>query len=444
MYARTAITAAQNAGRIERLHEAEEMGIKVQKRWMATLDDRTRDSHAELDGQTVDVDEDFVAYNRDGSVATLAYPGDPSAPFEQICNCRCTMVYVYPDFQQSFERSAFAGYDEEGHKLYETIKDVSYKDWKNSKSVYAPPVVVPKGPTPDQIREERINNILNSGTVRQMTPDQEDEFEHLVENMNDEHVELYEQMTKFHDKNNYTNGPGWYDPSKKKVEMTLKSNHWEKTVGRTDTAAWKTKFHEELHQLDHILGITQGYGTYGDITKAVPDMWGGPTPIGERLKKAIESDILKFLNDAIDDRNATGESPYRIKHMDNLSKPIPRNVKGSFFDRLAKLTTRDRTSQEGSKNKALISAFTDAVGLATNGRLDAFSEGYWGHKASYQKERGINGATSECFAEIGSHIMRGDTEALEALRAVMPESVKEYENVLSEILSYMRSNDVHY
>lgn len=133
MYARTAITAAQNAGRIERLHEAEEMGIRVQKRWMATLDNRTRDSHAELDGQTVDVDEDFVAYNRDGSVATLAYPGDPSAPFEQICNCRCTMVYVYPDFQQSFERSAFAGYDKEGHKQYETVGDMTYREWQKSK-----------------------------------------------------------------------------------------------------------------------------------------------------------------------------------------------------------------------------------------------------------------------------------------------------------------------
>ena len=45
--ARTAYTGAQNAGRIEGLHQAQRLGIKVQKKWMATLDSRTRDAHAE-------------------------------------------------------------------------------------------------------------------------------------------------------------------------------------------------------------------------------------------------------------------------------------------------------------------------------------------------------------------------------------------------------------
>ena len=50
-FARTAMTCAQNAGRIEAMHNAQGMGIKVKKLWIATLDRRTRDSHAELDGQ---------------------------------------------------------------------------------------------------------------------------------------------------------------------------------------------------------------------------------------------------------------------------------------------------------------------------------------------------------------------------------------------------------
>lgn len=126
MYARTAMTCAQNAGMMERLHEAEEMGIKVKKRWMAVLDDRTRDSHRDLDGETVDVDEKFSN--------GLMHPGDPSTnDFAEICNCRCTMVYVYPEFKQSFERSASLGYDEEGHKQYETVKDMTYREWEASK-----------------------------------------------------------------------------------------------------------------------------------------------------------------------------------------------------------------------------------------------------------------------------------------------------------------------
>ena len=96
MFARTAVTGAQNAGRIERLHEAEKMGIKVRKKWLSAHDDRVRDTHAALDGQEVDVDKPFTI---DGM--TIDYPGDPTAPPELVYNCRCTMIYVYPEYQKN-------------------------------------------------------------------------------------------------------------------------------------------------------------------------------------------------------------------------------------------------------------------------------------------------------------------------------------------------------
>jgi Phage Mu protein F like protein. len=40
--ARTSVTSAQNAGRIEAIHRAENMGIRMLKQWLATLDDRTK------------------------------------------------------------------------------------------------------------------------------------------------------------------------------------------------------------------------------------------------------------------------------------------------------------------------------------------------------------------------------------------------------------------
>ena len=125
LYARTAITGAQNAGRLERLHEAKDMGINVKKRWMATLDNRTRDSHADLDGETVDVDEKFSN--------GLEYPGDPNGAGREVYNCRCTLVYIYPEYEQHFERTA---YYEEGdpeydpkHRNYETVRDMTYEQW---------------------------------------------------------------------------------------------------------------------------------------------------------------------------------------------------------------------------------------------------------------------------------------------------------------------------
>lgn len=85
--ARTAVTAAQNAGRLDTYRAAQDMGIKLKKRWLATLDNRTRHAHAMLDGQTVDIDKPFKV---DGF--ELMYPGDSSAPGYLVYNCRCTQI----------------------------------------------------------------------------------------------------------------------------------------------------------------------------------------------------------------------------------------------------------------------------------------------------------------------------------------------------------------
>ena len=72
--ARTAITGAENAGRVESYRYAESIGITLQKEWIATLDDRTRDEHRDLDGQRVDIDEPFRVGGDE-----IMFPGDPNA-----------------------------------------------------------------------------------------------------------------------------------------------------------------------------------------------------------------------------------------------------------------------------------------------------------------------------------------------------------------------------
>ena len=85
--ARTAVTGAQNAGRMDSYVAAEKMGIKLKKCWLATLDGRTRHEHAVLDGQSVDADKPFKV---DGY--KIMFPGDPSAPPYLTYNCRCTLI----------------------------------------------------------------------------------------------------------------------------------------------------------------------------------------------------------------------------------------------------------------------------------------------------------------------------------------------------------------
>lgn len=84
--ARTTTTSAENKGRMDSFHRAEEMGIQIKKVWIAANDARTREAHAELDGEEADIDEPFV-----NSIGEIMFPGDPDADPANVYNCRCTL-----------------------------------------------------------------------------------------------------------------------------------------------------------------------------------------------------------------------------------------------------------------------------------------------------------------------------------------------------------------
>lgn len=86
--ARTTCTSAENKGRMDMLHDAEDKGVQTKKVWIATTDNRTRDAHLELDGEEAFVDEPF--YNEFGRIM---FPGDPDADPSNVYNCRCSLGY---------------------------------------------------------------------------------------------------------------------------------------------------------------------------------------------------------------------------------------------------------------------------------------------------------------------------------------------------------------
>lgn len=120
MHARTSVTNAQNAGRIQSYRNAQSLGINVKKEWLATLDGRTRDQHGRLDGQKVDLDKPFVV---DGF--EIQYPGDPTAKPALVYNCRCTLVADIVDYP-----SQYKGYTDIDGKF---VGAMSYDEWKNGK-----------------------------------------------------------------------------------------------------------------------------------------------------------------------------------------------------------------------------------------------------------------------------------------------------------------------
>lgn len=90
--ARTETQRVANQAREEALHQTlEQAGLSesnVVRTWRATLDTRTRDTHASMSGQKRGPREAFQS----PSGAQLMYPGDPAAPASEVVNCRCVVV----------------------------------------------------------------------------------------------------------------------------------------------------------------------------------------------------------------------------------------------------------------------------------------------------------------------------------------------------------------
>lgn len=121
-YARTMTTSAQNAGRYESYHRAEELGVDLTIEWQATLDHRTRHDHRMMHGQRTEVDEPF--YTPDGY--TIYYPadctGESNAPQKEIWNCRCTLL------------AWVKGYEGNTVKDSPKMGEMTFEEWQNEKA----------------------------------------------------------------------------------------------------------------------------------------------------------------------------------------------------------------------------------------------------------------------------------------------------------------------
>jgi len=123
--ARTAVTGAQNAGRMDSYAAAQKMGIELEREWLATLDGRTRHEHAMMDGQKAPIDRPFVM---DGY--KIMYPGDMSAPGYLVYNCRCTLVAAVKGADTS-DAKRRARDPETGDTVL--IENMSYAEWSSWK-----------------------------------------------------------------------------------------------------------------------------------------------------------------------------------------------------------------------------------------------------------------------------------------------------------------------
>lgn len=113
--ARTAMTGAQNGGRLDSMKRAAARGIGVKKGWLSTLDNVTRDSHVDLDGEVQEIDRPFSN--------GLMYPGDASGIPAEVYNCRCRLTHEYDKYKTDWSNPA--------NRNTSKMGNMSYDEWKN-------------------------------------------------------------------------------------------------------------------------------------------------------------------------------------------------------------------------------------------------------------------------------------------------------------------------
>ena len=190
MFARTALNSAQSAGRQLQNEEAAKKGIKINKQWLATLDMRTRDTHRHLDGKEVPYDKPFKS-----DLGDIMFPGDPEAEPANVYNCRCTIVSIYPE------------YEERGRdwREDETIDGLTYEEWKNEKQEQKGEHQE-KGKTVEEIIMEKIrthegdwslDEVIELGkvytdSVKELTKQEEQEAKEVLDEINNKKAQIKE------------------------------------------------------------------------------------------------------------------------------------------------------------------------------------------------------------------------------------------------------------
>lgn len=119
--ARTEGHRIQNEAALDVIEEAHKKGANIVKQWDSTLDEKTRDTHRQLDGQIREFDEYFEVNGLKSTAPGLF--GDPA----EDCNCRCCLLQRArwaldeTELEKLQERANYFGFDKT--KDFEDFKE---------------------------------------------------------------------------------------------------------------------------------------------------------------------------------------------------------------------------------------------------------------------------------------------------------------------------------
>lgn len=263
-----------------------------------------------------------------------------------------------------------------------------------------------------------------------------DELVQMAQRMDKDALTIQKKLSHLIQGNEYSQKKaGWYAPLEKKVHMDMSSNTHERALKNGLKGSWQTKFHEEGHQLDHILSSVEkiaGSDTFGYAFTS------SRYPTGKKIQAAIEKDLVSFLNKAVKYSNEEeGQSYKPVKGLGRIAS----DTRFAFTRYMIHLTSGGMDSVASCQ----LGVLTDAIGLFTKDRLGRNQLGFgWGHDSSYNKQTGADGSASETWATFCALRVCGSKEEVEMMKKVMPETWDCMNSIYHEIAVYLEDNDLEY
>lgn len=102
------------------MQDAKDKGVIMKKKWLSTLDSRTRKTHQHLDGQTIEMEEYFISKSGRKAQAPKKF-GDP----KEDMGCRCTTIAIFEGLEPEARRARDA------RNKGEIINYTNFNKWKH-------------------------------------------------------------------------------------------------------------------------------------------------------------------------------------------------------------------------------------------------------------------------------------------------------------------------
>lgn len=410
--ARTEGGRAQSIAKQRSYQEAKDKGVRIQKRWLATLDKKTRHQHQILDGKTVEIEEpfEFEGNKADGprlfGVAGLDI------------DCRCTTVTVVNGISPELRK------DNENKEI---IKYNNYEEWAASKGYEQREA---------KIRTKKISiaeAMAKTNMKDNVGKDNYDEFSNRLNNIQNERVKSL--FDRFGDQMSF----GKLKNSRAYANGSFIQLSQEAFDGRKSNSPLQTVFHEIGHAFDSI-GLKKVTGSERvptgnvikkkilrrmvDVEETVSHISGLPK---YRLKDTINRDIWEYVNGkdlpSFEDLGPKPRKKAEKEAWEEKRSEIFRTSRDNF-----EKFEKDMIAKYGKGTKA-ISVLSDIY--ESTPHCESSLPFGSGHGKTYYKD--VGKAETEFFAHMVGITTTND-ESYAVVNEIFPNAVKTWENIVDDML----------